>query len=201
MTSKLSSYESLASNVILCIKSIIKKVLLHHTHVKCWVFVYSNMPYQQSIMILYILRGHPGGGARRTPELMVLRTCHVRVKVMSVEVLVPVKVPCYCSWSQRVCVPHSISHTGPLQNSTHHWHWNKSCNKVPTKNTNSTYQLAILQNCLQLYLRSCPFDRDESSMRCVETLIHQVPGHTKICYLNKNSYYLNKHNSMHVNMV
>ena len=90
-------------------------------------------PYQQSIMILYILRGHPGGGARRTPELMVLRTCHVRVKVMSVEVLVPVKVPCYCSWSQRVCVPHSISHTGPLQNSTHHWQWSKSCRRVPVK--------------------------------------------------------------------
>ncbi len=84
-------------------------------------------------MILYILRGHPGGGARRTPELMVLRTCHVRVKVMSVEVLVPVKVPCYCSWSQRVCVPHSISHTGPLQNSTHHWQWSMSCNKGPVK--------------------------------------------------------------------
>ena len=90
-------------------------------------------PCQQSIMILYILRGHPGGGARRTPELMVLRTCHVRVKVMSVEVLVPVKVPCYCSWSQRVCVPHSISHTGPLQNSTHHWHWNMSCNEEPLR--------------------------------------------------------------------
>ena len=36
-----------------------------------------GLPYQQLIIVLYITRGHPGGGGKQYPVSMTLITCNV----------------------------------------------------------------------------------------------------------------------------